>query len=127
MEKKCGNGETTPPVCPMWNAVIAGIVFQHESIESLIRELSRNPKLAIETIPDVLNIAMLIETQALDLYLIRYSNRTNDEKRKGVLFEIAQEKAHLAALGCVRIRGGINFFPGLMRRTQIRKKRVDYG
>jgi hypothetical protein len=29
----------------MWNAVIVGIVFQHESIESLIRELSRNPKL----------------------------------------------------------------------------------
>lgn len=29
----------------MWNAVIAGIVFQHKSIESLIRELLRNPKL----------------------------------------------------------------------------------
>jgi hypothetical protein len=29
----------------MWNAVLAGIVFQHESIESLIRELSRNPSL----------------------------------------------------------------------------------
>ena len=29
----------------MWNALIAGVVFQHESIESLIRELSRNPSL----------------------------------------------------------------------------------
>jgi len=45
MEKKRGNGRDDFPVRPMWNAVIAGIVFQHESIESLIRELSRNPKL----------------------------------------------------------------------------------
>ena len=29
----------------MWNAIIAGVVFQHESIELLRRELSRNPSL----------------------------------------------------------------------------------
>lgn len=29
----------------MWNALLAGIVFQHDSIASLIRELSRNPSL----------------------------------------------------------------------------------
>ena len=29
----------------MWNAVMAGVVFQHPSIESLMRELSRNPAL----------------------------------------------------------------------------------
>jgi len=45
MEKNRGNGRDDFPVRPMWNAVIAVIVFQHESIESLIRELSRNPKL----------------------------------------------------------------------------------
>jgi hypothetical protein len=33
------------PVLAMWNALIAGIVFQHESINSLIRELNRNPSL----------------------------------------------------------------------------------
>jgi len=27
---------------PMWNAIVAGVVFQHESIELLQRELSRN-------------------------------------------------------------------------------------
>jgi len=73
-------------------------------------EFLEKNRLAMETIPDVLNIAMMIETQALDLYL-RYSNRTKDEKSKGVLFEIAQEeKAHLAALGCVWIRR-CKFFP----------------
>jgi hypothetical protein len=29
----------------MWNALLAGIVFQHESPESLLRELARNPSL----------------------------------------------------------------------------------
>ena len=54
---------------------------------------------AMETIADVLNIAMMLETQALDLYL-RYSQKTKEEKSKSVLYEIAQEeKAHLATLG----------------------------
>ena len=29
----------------MWRALLAGVVFQHESIESLLRELRRNPAL----------------------------------------------------------------------------------
>lgn len=33
------------PVHAMWRAVIAGVVFQHPSIASLCRELSRNPAL----------------------------------------------------------------------------------
>jgi hypothetical protein len=40
-----GKGRDDFAVRAMWNAVLAGIVFQHESIESLIRELSRNPSL----------------------------------------------------------------------------------
>jgi hypothetical protein len=28
---------------PMWNAIVAGVIFQHESIELLQRELSLNP------------------------------------------------------------------------------------
>ena len=54
---------------------------------------------AMETTADVLNVAMMIETQALDLYL-RYSLKSKEEKSKTVLREIAdEEKAHLAALG----------------------------
>ena len=45
LEKRRGNGRDDFPIRAMWNALIAGIVFQHPSIESLIRELSRNPSL----------------------------------------------------------------------------------
>lgn len=33
------------PIRAVWNSVLAGVVFQHESIESLRRELSRNAQL----------------------------------------------------------------------------------
>lgn len=45
LEVMRGNGRDDYPIRPMWNAVIAGIVFQHPSLESLMRELSRNPAL----------------------------------------------------------------------------------
>jgi len=45
LERNRGNGRDDFAVRAMWNAVLAGIVFQHESIESLSRELSRNPSL----------------------------------------------------------------------------------
>ena len=54
---------------------------------------------AMQTIPDVLNIAMMLETQAMDLYL-RYSQKIEDEKSKKILYDIAEEeKAHLGSLG----------------------------
>ena len=43
-----GNGRDDFPVRAMFNAVLAGVVFQHPSIASLSRELSRNP-LLLET------------------------------------------------------------------------------
>lgn len=45
LEQKRGRGRDEYPVAAMWNAVIAGIVFQHRSIEGLVREMSRNPAL----------------------------------------------------------------------------------
>ena len=45
LEVMRGNGRDDYPIKAMWHALIAGIVFQHESIESLIRELRRNPLL----------------------------------------------------------------------------------
>lgn len=45
LERRRGKGRNDYPVRPMWNAVIAGIVFQHPSIESLRRELGRNGEL----------------------------------------------------------------------------------
>ena len=43
LEAKRGLSRDDYPAIPMWNAIIAGVVFQHESIELLPRELSRNP------------------------------------------------------------------------------------
>jgi hypothetical protein len=45
LEVKRGQGRNDYPVRAMWNAVVAGIVFQHASGEALLRELSRNPAL----------------------------------------------------------------------------------
>lgn len=45
LEKERGKGRNDYPVRAMWNSILAGIVFQHGSIESLRRELSRNGQL----------------------------------------------------------------------------------
>ena len=38
-------GRDDYPVEAMWRALVAGVVFQHASVESLLRELRRNPAL----------------------------------------------------------------------------------
>src|SRR5699024_5087608 len=43
MERK--NGRNDYPVRAVWNTILAGIVFQHDSTESLRRELNRNGQL----------------------------------------------------------------------------------
>jgi len=54
---------------------------------------------SMKTVPDVLAIAMMIETQALDLYL-RFADASIVEHTREILYTIAdQEKAHLAVLG----------------------------
>ncbi len=40
-----GRGRNDHPIEAMWNSVLAGIVFEHASIESLRRELGRNAQL----------------------------------------------------------------------------------
>jgi len=82
----------------------------HERFESKIvaevmeggfttEEFLEQNKNAMQTIPDVLNIAMMLETQAMDLYL-RYSQKIDEEQSKRVLYDIAEEeKAHLESLG----------------------------
>jgi rubrerythrin len=53
----------------------------------------------LKTVPNVIDLAMMLETQALDLYLRLAAKSTNAET-KDVLFKIArEEKGHLAALG----------------------------
>ena len=45
LERERGKGRDDYPVRVMWNAVLAGVVFQHVSVESLRRELLRNAQL----------------------------------------------------------------------------------
>lgn len=45
LEARRGKGRNEYPVRAMWRALLAGIVFQHRSIEGLLRELRRNPAL----------------------------------------------------------------------------------
>jgi hypothetical protein len=40
-----GNGRNDHPVDAMWNSILAGIVFEHISVQSLRRELQRNAQL----------------------------------------------------------------------------------
>jgi rubrerythrin len=55
----------------------------------------------MQTLTGVIDVAMMVETQALDLYL-RMAAESSNLVTKEVLFEIAQEeKAHLRALGRV--------------------------
>jgi rubrerythrin len=47
----------------------------------------------------VLDLAMMLETQALDLYL-RFAHKSVDSQSQEVLFKLAdEEKSHLEALG----------------------------
>lgn len=45
LESERGRGRDDYPIRPVWNSILAGIVFQHPSIESLRRELLRNAQL----------------------------------------------------------------------------------
>jgi len=45
LEKHRKWGRDDYPIRPVWNSVLAGIVYQHESVESLRRELLRNGEL----------------------------------------------------------------------------------
>ncbi|MFH1115133.1 MAG: ferritin family protein [Pseudomonadota bacterium] len=63
--------------------------------------LGRNERF-LSSVQTVLDIAMMLEAQALDLYL-RFSRKAENEKTREMLLRIAdEEKAHLASLGRLR-------------------------
>ena len=56
-------------------------------------------KAFLQTVSGVLDLAMMLETQALDLYM-RFADKSSDAGSQQVLFTLAdEEKAHLEALG----------------------------
>jgi len=75
--------------------VVSGIMEGGFTTEAFFEQ----NKDAMKTVPDILNIAMMLETQALDLYM-RYSGKVRDKTGKDVLYNLAEEeKGHLASLG----------------------------
>ena len=54
---------------------------------------------AMKTASSVLDFAMMLEAQAMDLYM-RYADKSEDPEVKNILFKMAnEEKAHLKSLG----------------------------
>jgi len=54
---------------------------------------------AFKTAAEVLNFAMMLEAQGMDLYM-RYAEKSENPRVKEILFEMAgDEKAHLKSLG----------------------------
>jgi hypothetical protein len=45
LERERGKGRDDYPVRAMWNLILSGIVFEHKSVASLLRELHRNKQL----------------------------------------------------------------------------------
>ena len=45
LEQERYRGRDDYPIRPMWNALVSGVVFQHPTVEALLRELRRNAQL----------------------------------------------------------------------------------
>jgi sulfur-carrier protein adenylyltransferase/sulfurtransferase len=84
-------GEAEPFASAASSPVLEG-GFQ---FEEFVRE--NEPRL--NTGADILELSLMLETQALDLYL-RFAGKMEDRETKKVLFRLGdEEKAHLASLG----------------------------
>ena len=80
------------PLPPAGSSLVLEGGFQ---FEEFVQE--NEPRLKTET--DLLELSLMLETQALDLYL-RFAGKMEDRETKQVLFRLGdEEKAHLAALG----------------------------
>ena len=75
--------------------VTAGLMEGGFDSGSLLEDIGQNFK----TAADVLNFAMMLEAQGMDLYM-RYAEKSENPKVREILFDMAEdEKAHLKSLG----------------------------
>ena len=87
------------PVVSDMDAFESGIVSEMMEGGFTTETFLEKNKPAMETTSGVLNMAMMLEAQGLDLYL-RYSHKVKDEEGKAILNDTAEEeKGHLAYLG----------------------------
>jgi rubrerythrin len=68
------------------------------------QELLRQNRQFVESVPSLLDLSMMLETQSLDLYL-RFAGKIESASTKEVLYRISdEEKSHLQVLGRLRNR-----------------------
>ena len=80
---------------PLASAASPSVLEGGFQFEEFVRE--NEPRLNTET--DLLELSLMLETQALVLYL-RFAGKMEDRETKKVLFRLGdEEKAHLTALG----------------------------
>ncbi|MBU0700541.1 transposase [bacterium] len=73
------------PIRPVWNSIIAGIVFQHKSIESLRRELLRNGELRMVCGFELLNGADAVPSK--DAYSLMSKKLLNHQDDIDSMFD----------------------------------------
>jgi len=65
----------------------------------MVEEFIEKNRSGVQSVLNILNVSMMLEAQALDLYM-RYSDRCLSEKAKETLFYLAEEeKKHLKQIG----------------------------
>ncbi len=88
--------EASPPARPAFEAAVQTRIMEGGF---QVQDFLTQNAAALTHVAAALDLAMMIETQALDLYL-RFAHKAALEPTKDILLHIAQEeKAHLAALG----------------------------
>jgi sulfur-carrier protein adenylyltransferase/sulfurtransferase len=71
-----------------------------------VSEFAEKNKQYTNSLSDILVLAMMLETQALDLYL-RFAQKSENQSSRDVLFRIGdEEKGHLEALGKLKNEKG---------------------
>jgi len=87
----------TPAKALFEEKIVAGVMEGGFTGEEF---LEKNKPL-LDTVENLLSLAMMLEAQALDLYT-RYAQKVEDARSRSVLHDIAEEeKGHLATLGAL--------------------------
>jgi len=90
MERARGVGRNDYPVRVMWNSLLAGVVFGHESVESLRRELLRNAQLRQVCGFDVLRGAGAVPSSSAYTRFLKVLMR-HEEEIEGLVDKVVKD------------------------------------
>jgi len=133
LEKKRGHGRNDYPVRPMWNSILAGVVFGHESTASLRRELLRNAQLRYVCGFDVLRGVSAVPTPSAYTHFLEalmeeegYLERMLDEL-VDALSEVLPDWGQTLAVDSKAIRSCARRAPKVTQRDGRRDVDADKG